>query len=136
MKFTPSTEQDVPQLQEWIQHDAYHKDCLNPSWWFTGQGLLSYCIQDDKGPTMYVRIDKENDLMRLHTQFAPDSEVSKRRVIKSLVWAVPLMEHLGKQENLKGFIFKSTSPLLIDFMRRKFGFQPVGNDDYVLKFGV
>lgn len=135
MKFIESTPNDIEQLTEWIKTDPYHKDSLNPVWWLTGNGLLSYCIQDSKGPTMYVRIDKENDLMRLHCQFGPESEVNKIRVIKSLMWALPRMEVFGKQNELKGFVYKSTSPSLIQFMQIKFGFTPMGSDnDYWAPF--
>lgn len=129
MKFSESTPNDIEQLTEWIKHDPYHKDCLIPEWWLTGDGLLSYCIQDSQGPTMYVRIDKENDLMRLHCQFAPETEVSKSRVVKSLLWALPRMEVFAKQQQLKGFVYKSTSPSLIQFMQIRFGFTPIGSDN-------
>lgn len=136
MKFTESTESDIEQLSEWIKADPYHKDCLNPYWWLTGNGgLLSYCLQDNRGPTMYVRLDKENDLLRLHTQFSPESEVSKLRVVKSLLWALPKMEVIAHENNLKGFIYKSVSPSLIDFMKKKFGFVSADSDnDYQMMF--
>lgn len=137
LKLTPSTPNDIEQLTEWIQADPYHKDCLDPQWWLTGNGLLCYCIQDQVGPTMYVRTEAENDLLRIHTQFAPLTEVSKLRVIKSIVKALPVMEKLAIDNNLKGFIYKSTSPSLIQFMQVKFGFAPTGNsDDYWMPFEV
>lgn len=136
MQFTQSTDYDVEQLSEWIGNDPYHKDYLNPHWWLTGNGFLSYCLQDDKGPTMYVRIDRENDLMRLHCQFAPEKQVNKKRVIRSLTWALPQMKSLAIEQGMKGFIYKSTSPLLISYMERQFGFQAVGNDDHKLLFEV
>lgn len=135
MNITESTEQDIQQLTEWIQNDPYHKDCLNPTWWLTGNGLLSYCLTDSKGPTMFVRTDQENELLRLHVQFAPESEVSKLRTIKSMTWAMPVMEYFAKQNKLKGMIYKSVSPSLISFMQIKFGFTPLGHDDdYVVEF--
>jgi hypothetical protein len=134
MKFISSTERDIEQLSGWIQNDPYHKDCLNPLWWLTGQGFLAYCVWDDRGPTMYVRIDKEGDLMRLHCQFSPELEVSKRRVIRSLTWALPKMQILGEQHQMKGFVFRSVSPTLIAFMQKKFGFVFVGRDDYKMLF--
>ena len=124
--------QDITKLSEWIQHDPYHKDCLDPLWWLTGQGFLSYKIQDDEGITMYVRTDKEDDLLRLHVQFAPGNEVSKKRVVESMLQAIPKMELLAKHEGLKGLIYKSTNPSLIKFLERK-GFQTVGNDDHLLR---
>jgi len=136
MKFTPSTEQDIEQLTEWIKADPYHKGCLDPLWWLTGQGLLCYCLQDEKGPTMYVRLDKDGDLLRIHTQFAPQSEVSKIRTAKSLLWAFPKMRDVAKKNNLTGFVFKSISEKLITFMQIAFSFVPIGNDDYQLLFEV
>lgn len=136
MKFTESIESDIEQLSLWIQNDPYHMDCLNPYWWLTGQGLLSYCLQDAKGPTMYVRLDVEDNLLRLHTQFAPESEVSKLRVVKSLLWALPKMQQIACENNLKGFIYKSSSESLIKFMKNKFGFIPAGSDDYQMLFEV
>lgn len=136
MKFSSSGFDDIQQLSEWIAHDPYHKDYLDPLWWLTGNGFLSYCVQDDKGPTMYVRIDQEGDLMRVHCQFASESEVSKKRVIRSFAWGLPKMEYLGRQYKMTGFIYKSNSPLLIRYMEKHFGFQSVGNDDYKLMFEV
>jgi hypothetical protein len=134
MKFTESTENDIEQLTEWIQNDPYHQDCLDPYWWLTGQGLLSFCIQDSNGPIMYVRLDRDGELLRFHTQFAPESEVSKLRVVKSIVRGLPKIELIARAYNLKGFIFKSTSLSLINFMKNKFGFIPVNSEDYQMLF--
>jgi hypothetical protein len=134
MILTSSNLGDVEQLTEWIKHDPYHEDMLNPTWWLTGNGLLSYVIQDLKGPTMYVRTDQDGTNLRIHTQFAPESEVSKIRVIKSIIFALPKMELLAKQNKLTGMIYMSTSQALIQFMQIKFGFIAVGNDDYSLPF--
>jgi hypothetical protein len=136
MKFIPSTSGDIEQLSEWIQNDPYHKDSLDPLWWLTGQGFLSFCIQDDKGPTMYARLDEEDGLMRLHCQFGPESEVSKKRVIQTFLWALPKLQIKAQENGMIGFIYKSTSPLLIQYMERQFGFQAIGNDDHKLLFEV
>ena len=134
MKLTESTINDIEQLTEWIQNDPYHKDCLDPHWWLTGNGLLAYCMQDMKGPTLYVRTDIDGEFLRLHTQFAPESVVSKTRVIKTILWTIPKMKHLACENNLKGLIFQSSSPSLIQFMQVKFRFVPTGNNDYVKIF--
>lgn len=137
MKLDTSNQNDIYQLTEWIQNDPYHRDYLNPAWWLTGNGLLSYVIVDSKGPTMFVRTDAENGLLRIHTQFAPVSEVSKLRVIKSIIFALPGMKAVALQNKLTGFIYKSTSPDLIKFMQVKFNFTPTGaDDDYQLPFEV
>jgi hypothetical protein len=134
MKFVASTERDIGQLSRWIQNDPYHKNYIDPIWWLTGNGLLSYCLYDSKGPTMYVRLDKDGDSLRLHCQFAPASEVSKMRVAKSLLQALPRMRKVATDNGLNAFVYKSVSPDLVSFMQTVFGFVPVGNDDYKLQF--
>ncbi len=135
IKFVSTTEKDVPHLTGWIETDPYHKDCLDPYWWLTGcGGVLSYRIEDSQGPTMYARMDEEERLMRLHCQFGPESEVSKIRTIKSLLWAIPRMEYFAKTRHLEGFIYRSVSPSLIKFMEAKFRFVATSNDDYVKLF--
>jgi hypothetical protein len=130
MLLSPSTPDDIEQLTEWIKNDPYHKDCLDPLWWLTGQGVLSYCIQDNRGPTMYVRIDLDMLALRIHTQFAPLAEVSKVRVVRSLLWALPRMKPVAVQNGCNSYVFNSTSPDLIEFMKKKFGFVSVGGGDY------
>ena len=133
MKLTHTTIEDTEQLTEWIQADPYHQDCLNPEWWFTGNGLLSFCIQDSK-PIVYCRVDVEHPRLRLHCQFGPVSEVSRFRVVKALTWGIPVMQHLARQNNLTGLVYQSVSPSLIQFMQIKFGFVPIDNNDYLLEF--
>ena len=138
MKFTDSTVNDIEQLTEWILADCYHKDCLDPKWWLTGHegALTCFCLQDDKGPTMYVRLDKEEDLIRIHIQFGPEGEVSKSRVVKSIIKALPAVKEYAKGQGFKGFIYRSTSESLISFLQMKFAFVPVGGDDYQMNFEV
>src|ERR1700684_1692780 len=123
IKLVPSTEQDVETIKMWAEQDidpAHHS--ISPFWWVTGNGLLSYRIEDGKGVTMYVRLDSENGLMRNSTQFAPEPEGSKIRVVKSILWTLPKMEPVGRQFGLTGFIYQSVSPALVSFMSTKFGF--------------
>lgn len=134
VKLVSSIEQDIERLTRWIAADPYHKDCLDPFWWLTGNGVLSYHLEDSHGPTMYARLDEDSGLLRLHCQFGPESEVSKIRTVKSLLWAIPKMEYFAKTRHLEGFIYKSVSPSLISFMETKFGFVAVLNDDHVKLF--
>jgi hypothetical protein len=137
MKFTNTLESDIEQLTEWIAVDPYHKDFLSPRWWLTGAeyALTCFCAQDETGPVIYVRLDKENDLLRFHAQFGPESEVSKSRVAKAIIKGIPVLEQYAKAEKLKGLVYKSTSETLIQFLQISFGFTPTGaNDDYFMPF--
>ncbi len=133
-----STERaDFPQLQEWVAADSWHRE--NETWlktegMLTGNGLLAFCIQDDKGPICYVRFDKDEDMLRIAVQFAPYSEVSKRRLIVGIAnMLVPAIVNYGKEKGFRGAVYESTSPTLIAFMS-KFGFKAAGGNDYALIF--
>jgi len=136
IKLTPSTPDDIEQIKEWTLHDPYHFHQGQPEWWLTAAegSLLAFCLMDSKGPLTYVRLDTEGEYVRIHTQFAPESVVSKRRLIVGMIWNIEVLIALFK--DYKGLIFNSVSPSLIAFMSKKFGFKPVGNDDYRLDFEV
>ena len=135
MKLEFTTEKkDIERLTRWISCDPHHKG-QDAKWWFTGAdtSLLCFCFYDDEGPVAYVRIDKEKDFCRLHTQFAPRDEVSKFRLIKAMLRCIPIIEKFCMQHG-KGIIFQSNSELLISFMIKKFNFKSVSNSDYKLLF--
>ncbi len=135
MKLAPSTEQDIEQLSEWIAADPYHFHQGQPQWWLTGVegSLLAFCLMDDRGPLSYVRLNAEGEYVRIHTQFAPESVVSKRRLVVGMIGCMNVLIELYKPKT-KGMIFDSESPILITFMGKRFGFKPVGSNDYRLDF--
>jgi len=131
---------DLGQIREWMKEDPWHSHLPNQTAeeLLTGAGLLCFCIQDDKGPIVFVRFDKDDDenLLRISTQFAPESEVSKRRLVVSLTRSlVPMIIKFGKDNKFDGAVYESVSSKLIEFMS-KFGFRPAGNNDYMLAFEV
>lgn len=135
MKLTESTLSDIKQLTEWIASDSYHKVQGQAEWWLTGNGgLLSFCLQDEKGPLCYVRLDAPYEgLVRLHTQFGPIEEVSKIRLVRGMLKCIPIVIDFSKNQGALGIIFNSVSPTLIAFMS-KYGFRPTEDDDFVLLF--
>ena len=136
MKFESSTEQDIEQLQRWIDIDLYHKNLFVPTWWLTGApgSLLSFRLDDSKGTVCYVRVNKYEHYCRLYIQFAPEQEVSKVRLVKALLKMIPMIAEYCKKQDVEGVIFESVSPTLIAFGKKVFGFQPVGGNDYMLQF--
>ena len=139
VKFVTTDLIDLPQIERWITLDPTHANQFEPSYWLTGNGaLIAFCLQDDEGPTMYVRFDKEDNLLRLRTQFAPPDEVSKERTAKTILDAVPRFSVIAKEAyKAKGIIFETKSRSLASFMNRALKFVKVDNgdnDDYVLKF--
>jgi hypothetical protein len=135
IKLDPSTQADVEQITEWAQHDPYHFHQGQPEWWLTGApgSLLAFCLMDQRGPLAYVRLDEEGEYVRIHTQFAPEEVVSKRRLVVGMVKCLEKLIELYKASR-KGMVFNSTSPTLIAFMDKHLGFKSVGSDDYQLNF--
>lgn len=137
VQITETTPQDVEQIREWLMADAWHRDDPrnNPDLMITGYGLLSFCLQDNKGPVAYFKLTEDGDLCRIAIQFAPEEIVSKRRLIVALAKAgIPLMEAFAKERGYKGLVFESVNPSLIGF-GSKVGFNSVGNNDFAKLFG-
>jgi hypothetical protein len=99
----------------------------------TGNGLLSFRVDDELGPVFYVRLD-EGEFCRLSVQFAPHDIVPKRRLVVSMLEALPKAIQVAKDSGSKGMTFDSSSPTLIKFMDR-IGFKDSGNGSYTLLFG-
>jgi hypothetical protein len=132
MKFTPSTVDDLGQIADWTKADPYH-DVVLPEWWLTGNDcLFAGRVEDDIGVVLYIRMDRELDNARLHIQFPPPDQVTKKRVARTIMKCFPKLADTVKQQ-ATGIVFASVSELLIKFMS-SFGFVRLEGDDYVLRF--
>ena len=134
INLSSSTLGDLPQLNEWISADPYHRHQGQPEWWLTGNGLLAFCLMDNAGPLTYVRLDDEGEYVRINTQFAPREIVSQRRLVVGMLKCMNVLTDLYKTQNKKGFVFQSISPTLIAFMSKRQGFSSIGNDEYRVDF--
>lgn len=125
---------DVDQIRDWIQADPWHKGLYEPEYWLTGNDCyVAFCLDDEIGPTMYVRFDREGQMLRLRTQFGPPDEVSKERISNAILEAIPaFIRNLDKE--IKGIVFETENRSLASFMKYKLNFEPIGNNDYCLKF--
>jgi hypothetical protein len=133
IQLSATTSADIPQISEWIAADPHHAEQGHPEWWITAQGWLSFVVTDDEGPIAFVRLDNENGMVRLNTQFGPRTEVSKERLLIAMRNAIPRIIRLAKDFHYKGIVFQSTSESLIKFMSM-YNFKPVEKDDYKLDF--
>src|SRR5258708_35353293 len=101
---SPTTVEDLPQIHEWIIADPFHKDEDQHSaeWLLTGGGALAFCLSDVAGPLCFVRLDAEGDMLRLATQFGPEHEVSKKRLVTGLLsTGIPAIIEFGKNKGYK-----------------------------------
>jgi hypothetical protein len=133
----PTTEEHLSQIREWIAADPYHRDDERNSaeWLLTGNGILAFCLADEKGPLCFARLDEEGSMLRLATQFGPSEVVSSRRLVAGLLSAgIPAIIEFAKNKGYKGIVFESVSESLITFMNRQGFFKAAGENDYVLAF--
>ena len=130
VKFVPTVDADRPLIESWIDADFWHS-VKDAKWWTFG--YLTFKLIDEHGITMFVRLDREGDLVRLHTQFAPVEEVSKKRVATAIMQAIPEFIPYAKLDNLTGIITESISERLVAFLK-KLGFEHIAGYDYMLKF--
>lgn len=134
MNFNLTLQADVPQIAAWIEADPDHQNKMHPDWWLTGNDcVFAGRAEDDEGVVLYIRLDREGELARLHTQFGPVEEVSKKRTVKVLLEGFPQIIRGMQTEGFKGIVFESTSANLIKFMT-SFGFSYRDCNDYVLSF--
>jgi hypothetical protein len=140
IKFVTTIADDQPQIDEWMKADPYHfknVDAAARGWWLTGAegSMLAGGINDESGPVLYYRFDKEGDLARMHCQFPPPEQVEKRRIAQAISDALVVVGVKFQQDGLKGIIYESTSESLIRFMN-KLGFKPCleSINDFVLLF--
>jgi hypothetical protein len=124
--------EDLPLLKSWIAADTWHTNTESPEWWFGG--YISFKLVDDRGIVLFVRFDREGDFVRLHTQFAPPSEVSEKRVALAISDAIPRFSECAKIDGVKGIVTESVSPKLVAFLQTRFGFKLDKGNDYVLVF--
>jgi hypothetical protein len=136
MRLIETLPTDIPQIDEWINADPFHKDDpkVYAEGFLTGLGALSFCVVDDEGPLFFVRLDVEGERLRLATQFAPLEVVSKSRLITGLLsTGIPAIIAFAKKGGYSGIVFESTSESLIFFMLKQ-GWALDKDDDYVLRF--
>lgn len=120
-------------LKSWIDADVWHQNKEEVDWWL--RGYLSFKLVDERGTTVFVRFDREGDMVRLHSQFAIPSEVSEARVALSIMDAIPRFIECAKVDGVKGIVTESVSPKLVAFLQTRLGFEYSGaGNDYVLKF--
>lgn len=130
MRFTPTTAEDLPTLREWIQADPWHAN-QPASFWLGSNTIVAARLEDAHGIVLFLRADAEGERVRLHTQFAPESVVSKRRVAVVLLKAIPVFAETMKRP----LVTESVSPSLVRFLERV-GFRHVGGNDYVYEAAV
>lgn len=138
MRLETSTAEDIAQIRSWseVDIDKAHRT-TPPKFWLTAapDSYLAGAIDDLEGRVLYFRFDREGDLLRMHTQFAPESLVNRRRVATAISEVLPQYLQMVAAVGITGIVFETVFPELAAFMAR-IGFVNAegDNNDYVLRF--
>jgi hypothetical protein len=128
INFTPTTYADRVQILQWITLDPYHtQDASEESvdlFLTDRDNLLSCAVKDEEGIVFYLQLRQEGELVRIGTQFGPEDQVSKKRVVEAIKDALVSTKVLVESAGAEGFVYESVSPSLIKFMS-SFGFVPL-----------
>jgi hypothetical protein len=139
MQVKPTYIEDVEQIRAWseIDIDESHRK-TNPEFWLTAApgSYFAGAIDDSDGRILYFRFDREDEsTLRMHTQFAPENLVSRRRVAEAISAVLPNYSRMVQADGITGIVFETKFPELVAFMS-KIGFQKAGGDDFILNFAA
>jgi len=132
LKLREVTEQDYPQLEEWIAADPAHASLFEPDF-FLGREVDSsgqlapdpratcYALDDDQGTVFYIRLSRA---ARVHMQFPPAREIQGqvRRTAIALVKGMAFLEVGLSRAGAAEWIFSTESTGLKKIAERALGF--------------
>jgi hypothetical protein len=136
VKFETVTADDRPLITDWMSQDidpVHHSG--NPEFFYTAApgSLLAFKVTDEIGTVCFCRLDKEDEAVRWHCQFAPYDAVDKKRLVQNMLQGVPAMIDWIKKTGAKQVVFDSVSPRLIKFLEQyEFQKSLVAENDYAL----
>lgn len=119
-------------LEKWLASDPEHSKTSDLSRWIPPavphKGVKYLAVEDDIGVVGYLVLE---NVLRIHVQFAPESETDRIRV--AMEEFMPRIKAASSAE-YKEIIFESVSAGLVWFLR-KFGFRKSKNE-VVCKLGA
>jgi hypothetical protein len=137
MHLRTTMEVDVPLIRRWMEADPEHslEKRNSPEFLLTGNGLLAFCLADDKGPLAFMRLDADGEMVRASIQFGPPDEVSKRRMTVGLMrLGFPAIVKFAQNNKYVGIVFESVNASLIGFLESRYKICKATGDDYTLVF--
>lgn len=127
MEYRTPDEKDIPQLEEWVSQDVFHRGHLTAKHWIPAKGadgqpekgVRHLAVSDESGVVFYLRL---TNVMRVEVQFPPAGD--EIRVAGGLKEAFSFVSINAKKMGYKEMLFDSVSSHLISFFK-KLGFEPV-----------
>jgi hypothetical protein len=129
LQIRPSTLEDVKHLSECLAKDPWHSTQTVEQW--ASSNPVTYL--DNEGPVFHVVFEDTKDplggKLRLHIQFDPDQ---RRRNALALIEGFPKVKQTAKDAGFTCIEFDSTSPKLVAFCTKYFGFVESSPEKYSL----
>lgn len=111
-------ESDREMLTESLSRDEFHKGTTSD--FFYENGTVSNVYNLDDSPVVVLRACKA---LRLDIQFLDNED--KRRNAAALMGGFQALVEMARANGFKELVFCSTSPLLVEFCKKHFGYEEV-----------
>lgn len=128
LKFRPIRQNDADLIEKWIANDDEHSKTSDLSFWLPPKdanlkhkGTDYLAVEDEFGTIAYLKME---NILRIHCQFAPESEIERTRKATAEFLTKIKQEARSQYAQL---IFESVSGGLVWFLR-KFGFRRSKNE--------
>jgi hypothetical protein len=118
------TEMDLLRFKECLSHDPDHS-AQDPDSWAMGPAEF-YVFHDGRGNRVWVRMERVLRISLQHDQDSPKIAIAGI-LDKGLHWLVGAARQKGYEE----IIFESRAERLIQFFKKRFGFEPLKENFYV-----
>jgi hypothetical protein len=119
-KFRAVTEADRPLIERWIADDPGHRGIIEADQFLKpGRFHSLYCVEDEEGPTMFVRQEVQGMKTRLYIQFGPD----RKRIVKTVKEGFPKVIDDARKRGFVGIVFDTASPALAKFFLTVYRFR-------------
>lgn len=123
MKYTPTSEKDLEQLDRWVELDPDHQKDIKGNFWLVPvddnkkpvPGVVCLKVEDDIGAVFYIKLE---NAVRVYAQFPPETEVSSNRVSRALRHMFFFLGSGLKRTGYHEAFFDSISESLVSFFKK------------------
>ena len=112
----PSTENDIPLIQQWLEAGPYWQGEKITKDKLIGPSVDSVIFSDEEGPVLSIQFYK---VVRAHVQFKPNARLRTARMLSKVV---PKLLAVAKNSGFTEMVFSSPSKAVAAFFAR-FGFR-------------
>lgn len=130
----PFAQTDLMALQSAIDDDTFHPGVWTVETFTKGDSLYFEVFEDSYGIVAFARYSLVSEnRVRFDTIWAVPEEANRNA--KVIVFGINQLVSRFRGTQFTELIFNTENPRLANFMQKVFGFQDIGNGEYVRRIG-